>query len=164
MGFRILEDTIKSSLFITKENMDLAFPILKSNLLNRKIDIKIDYDLQIISKNLIVLDRELLIDTDLLFHSNNFEDLINAFKWQIIFDDNGNCIQLFNDGLNIADEHLLFTCLEEYIEDGSFIEYQKQSYLGNVKERYDYQNKTSLNKTFIEDYDQNNKSYWRQLA
>lgn len=61
MGFRIDEDTIKSSLNISKDTMIKAFPILKSILLKKKDELK-------------------RVEKENLENATCFEELINVMR------------------------------------------------------------------------------------
>lgn len=143
MGFRIDEDTIKSSLFISKNNMLKAFPIIKENLLKEEEFKK--------------------VDREELENATNFEELISAMRWDLKLDSHGNAISIYNHGLNVADEELLFNSIKDFVEDGSFVEYERQAYSSKQKERFDYKDKKVIQRTWIENYDQNDNSYWDEI-
>lgn len=143
MSFRINENTIKSSLKISKSNMLKAFSIIKENLLKE--------------------DKFVRVDREDLKNATNFEELINAMRWHLNIDSQGNVISIYNDGLNVADEELLFTSIEAFIDDGSFVEYEREAYGSKQKERFDYKDKKVIQRTWVELYDQNDNSYWDEI-
>lgn len=143
MGFRIDEDTIKSSLNISKNNILKSFPIVKQNLL--KVE------------NFIRVTREDLEN------ATNFEELINAMRWDLKLDPHGNAISIYNHGLNVADEELLFDSIKVFVDDGSFIEYEREGYGSTIKERFDYKDKKVIQRTWVKKYDQEDNSFWDEI-
>ena len=143
MGFKIELKTIKSSLTITKENMIIAFPVVKALLLE-----------SVESNRIKKIDIE---------NASNFKELINEMRWELSFDKEGNSVSISNNGLNVAEEELLFTSICRFVENGSFVEYEREGENGNLKERFDYKNGEVINTTWVEDYDQNDKVYWKEI-
>ena len=70
----------------------------------------------------------------------NFEDLINGLRLVVEFDENGDCVSFFNHSLNIAEEDFLFHSLAPYMKDDSYIEYENETFIGNIKNIYRYKN------------------------
>ncbi len=143
MGFKIDEKTIKSSLNISKENMIKAFPIVKSILLEKDEFIRVER-----------IDLE---------NATCFEELINAMRWDLKIDSQGNAISIYNHGLNVAEEELLFNSIADFVDDGSFVEYIRDGYSSNQKERFDYKNKKVIQRTWSEKFDQNDCAYWDEI-
>lgn len=144
MGFRIDEDTIKSSLNISKDTMIKAFPILKSILLKKKDELK-------------------RVEKENLENATCFEELINVMRWDLTLDSQGNAISIYNYGLNVANEELLFNSIEDFVEDDSFIEYERDGYISKLKERFDYKDKKVIQRTWVEKYDQNDNNFWDEI-
>ena len=48
--------------------------------------------------------------------------------------------EVFNHSLNIAEETFLFNSLAPYMEDDSYIEYENETFIGNIKNIYKYKN------------------------
>lgn len=143
MGFRIHEETIKSSLNISKENMIKAFPALKSFLLDK--------------------DEFIRVEKIEIENATCFEELINAMRWDLKIDSKGNAISIYNHGLNVADEELLFNLIEDFVEDDSFVEYEREGNFSKQKERFDYKNKKVIQRTWVENFDQNDNVYWDEI-
>lgn len=144
MGFRIDEDTIKSSLNISKDTMIKAFPILKSILLKKKDELK-------------------RVEKENLENATCFEELINVMRWDLTLDSQGNAISIYNYGLNVANEELLFNSIEDFVEDDSFVEYERDGYISKLKERFDYKDKKVIQRTWVEKYDQNDNNFWDEI-
>lgn len=144
MGFRIDEDTIKSSLNISKDTMIKAFPILKSILLKKKDELK-------------------RVEKENLENATCFEELINIMRWDLTLDSQGNAISIYNYGLNVANEELLFNSIEDFVEDDSFVEYEREGYISKLKERFDYKDKKVIQRTWVEKYDQNDNNFWDEI-
>lgn len=144
MGFRIDEDTIKSSLNISKDTMIKAFPILKSILLKKKDELK-------------------RVEKENLENATCFEELINVMRWDLTLDSQGNAISIYNYGLNVANEELLFNSIEDFVEDDSFVEYEREGYISKLKERFDYKDKKVIQRTWVEKYDQNDNNFWDEI-
>lgn len=138
MGYSIHEETIKSSFKISKENMERAFPILKEKFLK----------------------KERLIRKEEIEKASCFDELIEGLKWHLRFDKNGNGVAIFNEGLNVAEEEFLFKSIAEFMEDGSYVIYERQSSLGNLKKSFEYKNGKVDDKTFFLDFDQNGFPCW----
>ncbi len=119
MGYRIDEETIVSNIKIKKINLDIAFKDIKQKFLNKK-------------------EKSTRINIKEIINSKNFEDLINGLRWVVEFDENGDCISFFNHSLNIAEEDFLFHSLAPYMENDSYIEYENETFIGNIKNIYRY--------------------------
>ena len=119
MGYRINEETIISNIRIKKINLDIAFKDIKQKFLNKK-------------------EKSTRINIKEIINSKNFEDLINGLRWVVEFDENGDCISFFNHSLNIAEEDFLFHSLAPYMENDSYIEYENETFIGNIKNIYRY--------------------------
>lgn len=143
MGFHIDEETIKSSLNISKNNILKAFPIVKQNLLKEEKFIRVDRE-----------DLE---------NATNFEELINAMRWNLKLDPHGNAISIYNHGLKVADEELLFNSIKDFVDDGSFVEYEREGYSSTLKESFEYKDKKVIQRTWVKKYDQNDNSFWDEI-
>lgn len=147
MSYYIHEKTIKSSLKIEKSNEIELFKNLKDYLLqqNQKKDFE-------------------RINIEELESSTNLDELIDSMRWKLVRDENQNIISIKNDGISVAEENLLFIALFGYVLKGSFVEYEREGYLGKIKEIFKYMEKYVSHTTFLEDYDFNGESYWRNIS
>lgn len=143
MGFRIEEDTIKADLFISVDEFDKAFKLAKTHTLNQE-----DY---------CRVERKEVED------SANLEEYINAMGWDMRTNDNGDLISVYNHGINVADEELLFESIAPLMKDGSYVEFEREGYDGDQKERYDFSNRTVTQTKFAERFDMNDKAFWQEL-
>lgn len=140
MGFRIHEETIESSFKILKENMERAFPVLKEEFLKK--------------------DR--MIRKEEVENTSCFKELISGLKWELKLDEHGNGISIYNHGLNIAEEYFLFNSIAEFMEDESYVIYEREGMAGNIKMIFEYRNGKVFTKMFVEDYDQYAQPFWSE--
>lgn len=141
MGFRIKKESIKSNLCIKKENFNEAFDFAKQNALNEADFIR-------------VKKEEIEASTNLL-------EFISAMRWDTFLDKDGNLVNVSNNNLNIGDEELLFKSIAQFVKNGSFLEYEREGYNGDVKERFDFLNKNVTKITYNKELDLENNCYYK---
>lgn len=118
MGYRIDEDTIKSNLFIDKNDFGNAFIKAKDTILQQQEYCRVD--------------KSEVLD------AGSLKELIEAMRWTPTFDKQGNIIAIYNYGLNVAEEELLFISIAPFVKTGSFVEYEREAYSGKEKHRFEY--------------------------
>jgi len=144
MSYRIDEDTIKSNLFIDKNDFSNAFIKAKDTILQQQEFCRV-------GKNE-VLDAE------------NLEELIGAMRWEPRLDEQGNIIAINNYGLNVAEEDLFFTSIAPFVKTASFVEYERETYSGKQKHRFEYMNGEVNEKIWFIDSDNNGNEIWIEIV
>lgn len=119
MGNKIDNETLKSNVFLSKENAGKAFDILKHEVLSQNE----------LSHWITLKEVEL---------SKNFDELMTAMRWIPQFSDDGDVIDLIHDGFNVAEEALVFKTITPFVKDGSYIEYEREGYSSDLKVRFDF--------------------------
>lgn len=129
MGYRIDEDTIKTNLFIDRNDFSNAFVKAKNIILQQQAFWR--------------------VEKEEVLNATNLEKLIGAMRWEPKFDVQGNIIAIYNYGLNVADEELLFNSIAPFVKTGSFVEYERESYSGKQRERFEFKNGTVSKKNWV---------------
>lgn len=135
MSVDINNKTIKSEIFITKEDAGKAFDILKQKVLSQG-------------------ELSGWITIGEVEQSNTLLELMTAMRWIPELNNNGNVISLTHDGFGVAEEDLLFKTIAPYVQANSFVEFEREGYSSDLKVRYDFINslvtKTVWNKVYNE--------------
>jgi hypothetical protein len=144
MGYRIDKDTIKSNFFIVKDNFHNTFIKAKDIILQQQL-----------------LKEFCRVDIVEVVNATNLEELVDAMRWELKLDEQGNAIAIYNHGLNVAEEELLFRSLAPFIKHGSFIEYEREACSGKQKHRFEYKNGEVEEKSWLMDFDNNGNEVWQ---
>lgn len=121
MGYKINNETLKSNVFLSKEDAGKAFDVLKQEVLSQNE----------LSHWITLEEVEL---------SKNFDELMTAMRWMPQFSDDGNVIGLEHNGLNVAKEALVFKTISPFVKEGSYIEYEREGYSSDMKVKFDFTN------------------------
>ena len=121
MGFEIIDSTMESKFLIKRENLLLAFSTLKQEILSKKE----------LSGWIIIVEVE---------KSRNLMELMSALRWSPQLDDSGNIVSVKHNGYKVAEEELLFKTIALFVEDGSFVEYEREGYSTDLKVRFNFVN------------------------
>ena len=143
MGYRINEDTIKANLFIPASDFNKAFELARKHALAQESFCRVER-------------CDIMNATDL-------KEYISAMRWDMKFDKNGNFVSICNYGINVADEEILFESIAYFMKDGSFVEFEREGYGGQEKERYDFSNGSVQKTRFVKQCDMNDKEFWQEI-
>lgn len=119
MGNKINNETLKSNIFLSKENAGKAFDVLKQETLSQNE----------LSHWITLKEVEL---------SKNFDELMTAMRWMPQFSNDGDVIGLEHNGFNVAEETFVFKTIAPFVKDGSYIEYEREGYSTDLKVRFDF--------------------------
>lgn len=136
MGYKINNETLKSNVFLSKEDAGKAFDVLKQEALSQNE----------LSHWITLKEVEL---------SKNFDELMTAMRWMPQFSNNGDVTSLEHNGFNVAEEALVFKTISPFVKEGSYIEYERQGYSADLKVRFDF-TKNGLKETvWSKEYNEN---------
>lgn len=140
MSYRIDGDTIRTNLFIDKNDFSNAF---------------------VKAKDIILQQQEFCrVERDEVLNATNLEELISAMRWELKLDEQGNAIAIHNYGLNVADEELLFNSIAPSVKTGSFVKYEREAYSGKQRERFEFKNGKTIHKSWFRDFNNNGDEVW----
>lgn len=117
MSMYLDSESVQSSFFIGKNNIDNAFKTLMQALDEKPELCRMDRDYR---------------------NSKQLEELIEHCSWRVALDADGNICGIKHWGTNVSEEDLLFTSLSPFVKSGSYIEYTREGSTYNQKYRYDF--------------------------
>lgn len=143
MGYRIDANTIKANLFIPASDFNKAFELAKKHSLSQESFCRVER-------------------CDII-NATNLKEYIGAMRWSMKLDKNGNFVSIYNYGLNVADEELLFESIAYFMKDGSYVEFEREGHSGQEKEHYDFHNGSAKKTKFVKEYDMEDKEFWQEI-
>ena len=60
-------------------------------------------------------------------------------------------------------KNYFFESICKFVDDGSFVEYEREANNGKLKYRFEYQSGAVNQRIWIEDYDQSGNDFWNEV-
>lgn len=142
MSMCIHKETVETNIYMSGEDAGKAFDILKQVAFGQKELCRITFE-----------EVE---------QSSNFEQLADAFGWKPVLDEDGNIIDLKHTALSVREEELFFKTIAPFVKAGSVIEYEREGSFSNQKKRFEFKNADVVERSWVEDYDQYDNTFWSE--
>lgn len=141
------------SMYFKKDTFDVKFFIDQKDTLAAFVGLKKYFQHLSLEK----------IDVGAVMASITLDELISACRWTATFDNFGNIIDIAPIYDNVGDEEFLFEGIAEFVKNGSYVEYQRESNDANLKFRFEF-NKEFIIRKWAEHFDPNGKQYWEDIS
>lgn len=141
MGFEIDNASVKTNFQIKSSFLPIALLTLKEVILNKE-------------------NLSGWIDPDEVEKALDFKSIMAAVGWPVEISDSGDVVKIRHDGLKVAEEKVVFETLAPFVENGAYIEYEREGFTRDIKLKYIFQSGCFIEREWGKDYDASGNEIW----